>query len=305
MPDGTGLRVEPQLGLIPLGENPYSGFWEFWAVLTGSRPSLDETTGNWTMDRKTGIVLVLLPGDSSYLMSSDDQIQDQYGRTCVVNLHPFFLSKYEVSQGQWNRIVSENPSLLRAGTSETPDEMPGAPTNYFDLTHPVDSVSWDEAVWYCRQVGLLLPTEAQWEYGCRGGTKTPHWFGDDFSTVALLENFAGSPDPYFFHAPIGSMAPNPFGLFDMHGNVAEWCRDSYRAGYGGPRLESGDGARPPETEEERKERGEDWVTKVYRGGSWYTADWPSDVRANKRPDFRDEDRGLRAAAPLRPCPACD
>ncbi len=120
--------------------------------------------------------------------------------------------------------------------------------------YPVVNVSWNDAVAFCEWLSkkegkrYRLPTEAEWEYACRGGTKTRYWFGDDFEKLAEHENVGdqtakdlfkdnwayniNSRDGFAFTAPVRSYRqPNPFGLYDMHGNVAEWCSDWFDAEY--------------------------------------------------------------------------
>jgi formylglycine-generating enzyme required for sulfatase activity len=101
--------------------------------------------------------------------------------------------------------------------------------------HPVEQVSWTECREALRRLDLVLPTEAQWEYGARGGTTTPWWSGADAASLRFAGNLGDRSrggddtepwdDGHPSHAPVGSFAPNPFGLYDVTGNVLEWCRD--------------------------------------------------------------------------------
>jgi formylglycine-generating enzyme required for sulfatase activity len=161
----------------------------------------------------------------------------------------FWMSKYEVTQGDYLSVMGSNPSFFTTrdwwGTEIPPD-----------LTRPVETVSWNDAVAYCAALtarelaaGRLpagytyhLPTEAQWEYACRAGTTTPFYYGNELRSG--MECFKGKEEyppcgssPYYCEnlsginlyqtTSVGSYAPNPFGLYDMHGNVAEWCSDWY------------------------------------------------------------------------------
>jgi formylglycine-generating enzyme required for sulfatase activity len=144
------------------------------------------------------------------------------------------------------------------------------------LRNPAENVTWDEAAEACRRWGGVLPTEAQWEYTCRAGTGSPWgsgWEEEDLAGQANVCDVAYSrwseprfdlsamwDDEHAVHAPVGSYAPNPFGLHDMHGNVGEWCRDG-QYGYGDWVPRAGDGLRGPEA---------GGMTRVTRGGSYAT-----------------------------------
>ncbi len=167
-----------------------------------------------------------------------------------VNISPFFMGKYEVTQGQWEAVMGNNPS------------------NFKGAKRPVEEVSWAQAVEFCRKLSqktgktYRLPSEAEWEYACRAGTTTPFYFGD--TSTPDLVNYDGN-HPYG-SAPkglyrkqttdVGSFPPNPFGLYDMHGNVWEWCSDRWHDNYNGAPTD-----------------GSSWETgtndnRVLRGGSW-------------------------------------
>jgi formylglycine-generating enzyme required for sulfatase activity len=154
---------------------------------------------------------------------------------------------------------------------------------------PVESVSWDECVAFCGRLGegFRLPTEAEWEHACRAGTTTPFFFGETISTD--LANYDGG-YPYGVGrtgvrrhktTPVGSFPPNAWGLFDMHGNVWEWCLDWYG------RLPTGDQTDP--------KGGDGGNGRVLRGGSWQRD--PRDCRSDARhcyvPRDRNESRGCR------------
>ena len=149
---------------------------------------------------------------------------------------PFYLGVTEVTQEEYERVMGENPSQFR--------EVLGKNTSRF----PVDSVTWDEAVEFCGKLSAMptenkagrayrLSTEAEWEYACRAGTNTPFSFG--FTLSSAQANFNGfhpygrAPEGNFLQRPtvVGSYRPNAFGLYDMHGNVYEWCSDRYAKDY--------------------------------------------------------------------------
>jgi uncharacterized protein (TIGR02996 family) len=195
---------------------------------------------------------------------------------------PFYLGIYPVTQGEYRHITGENPSSFSPAVGST---------SYC----PVEMVSWNEAVDFCRALSNLpaeqeakrqyrLPTEAEWEYACRAGTNTRFSFGDDYDPLQgnLLHE-------YEHPIPVGMFKPNRFGLYDMHGQVREWCQDWYRREY---YLSS------PEEDPSGPEDGE---SKVLRGGSWdISADQyaRSAYRVYFRPDGRLAGIGFRVVCEI-------
>ena len=231
------FELTPQLGLVPIGRDPESRLWEFVHLASGTPgheiPERDPVTGRLIPTDDMGLVFVLLPGGTL-----PQGIKDNLGRSDIrtsIDLDPFFLSKYEMTQGQWLRLTGRNPSDIQSDKN---------------LALPVETVSWFDSEEALRHQGLVLPTELRWEYACRAGTTTRWWTGDDDEEVSTHEN-VHSENPL----AVGSKSPNPFGLFDMHGNLGEWCQDSFGS-YGEERT--GDGLRPPSDEYEfdRSYRGE-------------------------------------------------
>ncbi len=248
-PSYGGLTIGPQVGLLPLGPDPESGLWEFAHVQTGEVP-LRRRDGRLVMTERTAVVLVLLPGGVFTMGAQasdpdgpnyDPQSKIDNGPPHEVTLAPFFLSKYEMTQGQWVPTAGWNPSRDNPGTYNPLWNAKRLPGN---LLHPVEQVSWHECVRVCEWLGLTLPSEAQWEYGARGGTTSAWSTGQEQASLAGAANlpdryaraFGGSmwviieewlDDGSTTHARVGSYSPNPFGLHDVHGNVGEWCRDGY------------------------------------------------------------------------------
>ncbi|MEW6744264.1 MAG: bifunctional serine/threonine-protein kinase/formylglycine-generating enzyme family protein [Planctomycetota bacterium] len=307
--DGKPLMLSPQMGLVPLGDDPNSGLWEFWVVESGERPERDPGSGELSMTPESGLVLVLLPGGCFQMgCQRSDARAPCYDPNALlsdelhtVELDPFFLSKYEMTQGQWLRIMGSNPSLL-------PHEKP-LREQPESLLLPVEQVSYTDCVECLRRIGLTLPTEAQWEYGARAGTPTAWWCGnteasigeshagnlhDQTSYAARAAGSWGPPlpwtDGHADTAPVASFAANPFGLHDVIGNVLEWCRD-WSADYRQP-VSTGDGLREPEPEGRR--------LRIYRGGSFdFRADVArSHVRDRNTADTANFNLGLRPARPL-------
>ena len=175
----------------------------------------------------------------------------------------FWMGKYEVTQGEYLSVMSNNPSSFSTNKGFR-----------LDLTLPVETVSWDDATNYCgvltqreRAAGRIaansvyrLPTEAEWEYACRGWTSTRFSYGDD-PGYTNLTNYAWYGDNSGFTThPVGQKRPNPWGLYDMHGNVWEWCQDWYgRYHPGGIALDP----QGPATGSYR----------VIRGGEWHSPTW--------------------------------
>jgi formylglycine-generating enzyme required for sulfatase activity len=281
-PDYAGCVLKPQFGLVPLGPDPASGLEEFADLATGDPPR--RWNGQLELTEETGVTLVLLPG-STFLMGSQrhdpdgqnfDRVASMDERPVAkVAMEPFFLSKYELTQGQWLRMTGQNPSRYHPENSYL-----GKWVTYLGkrvtLLHPVEQVTHHDCERELARFGFKIPTEAQWEYGCRAGTATPWWTGaqpeslrgaanlgdlsarEGLATWSNQSRWAGSSlrDGYVVHAPVGSGKGNGFGIFDVHGNVWEWCQDWY-TGYSRV-ARSGDGLRGV-----RPSR-----LKVQRGGSF-------------------------------------
>jgi formylglycine-generating enzyme required for sulfatase activity len=255
-PAYKALVLRPQMGLVPIRRDPRSGLWEFLHAESGEAPSLN-TDGSYRIDAATGIVLVLVPGGGLDLgaQSADPRLPNfdpaatpsewTSGPKGLQLVHwelaPFFLSKYEMTQAQWRRITGRNPSQCQTKWQ---------PQFVHSETHPVELVTWTEALQIARQVGLDLPAEAQWEYAARAGTRTPWWTGVDRSSLAGAANLVDRQaslarigrkadhedwpeldDGFALHAPVGSYPANAFGLHDVCGNASEWCRDPGATSY--------------------------------------------------------------------------
>lgn len=232
--EGRSLVIRPQLGLVPLWRNPSTELWEFWHVTSGERP-----TDPLKPKASDGIILVLLPGGECTRGSNATDMDDpNYCATAPskecppqrVTLAPFFCAKYELTQAQYFRIMGNNPSRHKFNKEDENRR----------LLHPVEKVKFDEAAMVAKRLHLQIPTEAQWEYAARAGTSTPWpWasnlnnpplnFADEDAaavhTIGEIKFTGGMHDGAALHAVVGRYPPNSFGLYDMHGNVAEWCDD--------------------------------------------------------------------------------
>jgi len=301
-----GLTIVPQLGLVPLGRDASSGLWEFWVVLSGDRPRRGADR-RWVIGPTTGMVLVLIPGGIADVGADPKNpaavhFDPRASATEIparVELAPFFLSKYEMTQGQWLHETGEMPSHYYSG-----EEFERSPR--ITRAHPVENVTWSSSEQLLRRLDLTFPTEAQWEYAARAGISTPYICGNDPECLAGSVNFADRTlqsmmkealreppsvaDGYGLHAPVGSFAPNAFGLHDMLGNVAEWCRDWYTDSCDKAPPMPPDGERLPTTSRMR----------VIKGGSFM--DSLSSMRFSRRddlePGLRRDTLGVRAARQL-------
>lgn len=191
----------------------------------------------------------LLMGSSTQEVGRD---LDEGPQTRVTIAHGFWIAKTEVTQGDFLRVMEINPSL-----------------NTGDLTRPVERVTWFEATQYCARLtrqaeaeGKLpngyyyrLPTEAEWEYACRAGSSTRFSFGEDKDESDLPQYAWFTRNSDSMTHPVGKKQPNPWGLFDMHGNVWEWCLDWW-----GASLPGGSVTNQPATV--------GGALRAARGGSW-------------------------------------
>jgi formylglycine-generating enzyme required for sulfatase activity len=183
----------------------------------------------------------------------------------------FYMGIYEVTQEQYEAVMGTNPS------------------NFKGAKNPVEQVSWNDAVEFCKKLSakmgktVRLPTEAEWEYACRAGSKTAFGYGD---TDAALNEYAwytnNSGDKTH---PVGLKKPNAWGLYDMHGNVWEWCSDWFSESYANAKTTDPQGA--------------DFGTdRILRSGSWYGGPkfCRSACRRRGDPDFRDYIHGFRVVS---------
>ena len=297
-----GLKLAPHVGLIPLGPDPASTLEEFSDTATGEVPARN-AEGKLLISEQTAVVFVLVPG-GRFMMGAqksnskgenyDPQAGPSEGPVHSVTLPAFLLSKDEMTQGQWLRLTGENPSRYR------PENSSGV-----TLRNPVERVSWEDCHQVVAKLGWSLPSEAQWECGCRAGTSDPWWSGRTSEDLARVANLAdadsrehGGPsglayepwsDGYAIHAPVGMLRANGFGLHDVHGNVYEWCEDRWHDNYEGAPTD-----------------GHAWLSgasyRMFRGGSFLdaAAGARSAVRAWFIPGYSLAVLGLRPARALAP-----
>ncbi|AMV71432.1 protein 3-oxoalanine-generating enzyme family protein [Desulfuromonas sp. DDH964] len=239
-------------------------------------------------DPATGVEFVFVKGGCFQMGSNDGEADEKpVHEVCVDD---FWMGKFEVTQGQWQKVAGSNPAFFKKGDN-----------------YPVERVSWDDVQDYLRQLNAKsgknyrLPTEAEWEYAARSGGKQEKFAGlSSDAELFRYANFcdsnctynwrtASQNDGYKETSPVGNYQPNGLGLYDMAGNVWEWCSDRYGDKYyaqsprNNPRGPSGGSYR------------------VCRGGCWDVR--PAYVRSANRggrsPGARDDDLGFRLAFPAR------
>ena len=248
----------------------------------------------FTEDLGSGITMdmVAIPGGTFMMGSpeSEKSSQDNERPQHQVTVPAFYMGKFQVTQEQW-KAVAELPQIAR--------ELKPDPSKFKGDKLPVEKVTWYDAVEFCARLSKAtgkeyrLPSEAEWEYARRAGTTTPFHFGATITSD--LANYDGN---YTFAkeakgeyrgktTPVGSFPPNGFGLYDMHGNVSEWCGDSWHENYLGAPND-----------------GRAWIegnnnTRVLRGGSWVSFPWfcRSAYRYWVAPDLIDNNFGFRCVAP--------
>jgi eukaryotic-like serine/threonine-protein kinase len=189
------------------------------ALNSGSARYLTENLG-----RGITLDMVFIPS-GTFMMGSDESSDEQ--PIHPVTVPSFHIGKYPITQAQYQAIVGENPSFFRGAD------------------RPIEPVSWGDALDFCTKLSqktgkkYTLPSESQWEYACRAGTTSPFYFGETITPD--LVNYDGN-HPYGNAAkgqypgettPVGSFPPNAFGLYDLHGNVWEWCLDECHSNYVG------------------------------------------------------------------------
>ena len=215
--------------------------------------------------------LVFIPPGTFRMGSPTNEAEHLYWegpQTAVTISHGFWMGKYEVTQGEYLAVMGSNPSFFNGVQQNWP--QPGTSTDFgTNLSRPVEMVSWEDATNYCGQLtqreraaGRIatnsvyrLPTEAEWEYACRGWTSTRFSYGDDPGYTNVTNYAWYRENSGVTTHPVGQKLPNPWGLYDMHGNVGEWCQDWFDTYPGGIALDS---QGPPATDSFR----------VFRGGVW-------------------------------------
>ena len=292
----------PPPAIAPFDAEQAKAYQEAWAKHLGVPVEKEIVLGKDQDGKDVTLTMVLIP-PGEFLMGCTEAEQDQsqdlanniYRTRSIRHLiiahirsegpqhhvqitQPFFLGKHEVTQSQWEALMGSNPSRLQ-----------GHPT------HPVEAVSWNDIQLF--QAGLnkiaaaegltfALPSEAQWEYACRGGTTTAWQFGDDEAPLQKYGWFAANSDGQTH--PVGELRPNSFGLCDMCGSVWEWCADRYADDYYTVK---------PVRDPSGAPTGD---AHVIRGGGWPNVGMRSrSAHRNEAPSlYRARDIGFRLAAKI-------
>ena len=224
------------------------------------------------LNEDVNLEMVAIPAGCFLMGSPEDEPERRNNESPQheLSVSAFFMGKYPVTQAQWNVV---------AGLPQVERELEADPARFKGADRPVEQVSWLDATEFCARLSQLtgkeyrLPTEAEWEYACRAGTTTPFHFGETIVpdlanydwdrtynelNVTKKKDFEGT-------TPVGQFGvANTFGLYDMHGNVWEWCVDHYHSDYANAPTDGS--AWIDETPSER-------ASYVMRGGSWYVNPW--------------------------------
>ena len=243
-----------------------------------------KTAKYFTEELGNGVFLemVEIPGGTFMMGTEDEEIErlvrkfnwDGFRREKSqhqVTVQSFFMSKYPVIQAQWEAV---------AALPKVNNELKPGPSHFQGDNRPVEKVSWYDAVEFCdrlsrfvkgrfsslKDIQYRLPSEAEWEYACRANTTTPFYFGktitDELANYRANETFADEPKGEYRQktTPVGQFPANGFGLYDMHGNVWEWCLDDWHDNY---ESVSTDGSAWVGSKNENNNR-----YQLLRGGSW-------------------------------------
>jgi len=275
--DGRPIELDVAETQGPIGTSPISQ--PKTAAAAPAKPQASGPEKNINLDLGGGVTLVLtLIPAGKFTMGSPHSERGRRGNEGpqheVTISNPFYMGVTEVTQAQYQAIMGANPS-----------DSKGA-------TNPVERVSWDDAMGFCKKLSektrqaVRLPTEAEWEYACRAGTRTAYSFGDSDTALGDYAWHHGN-SGYTTH-PVGLKRPNAWGLYDMHGNVWQWCADWYE-----------DYPKGAVTDPQGPASGSQ---RVLRGGSWH--DGTGHCRAAYRftsydlPGSRGSGVGFRVVVPV-------
>ena len=188
------------------------------------------------------------------------------GPVHVVNISKgFYIGQFEVTQMQWTQVMKDNPAVFKSFPESS--------------AHPVESVTWNECQIFISKLNKLgigkfrLPTEAEWEYACRAGTTTAYYWGEKMKENGSSEYAWANSRSFARTHTVGQKLPNAWGLYDMSGNVWEWCSDWFGRYDDQARIDP----KGPEN----------GTMKVFRGGSWYDF-FESHRSANRHKHAPDE-----------------
>ena len=270
----SDLHIEGDVGKIKTGKGKkvtWNILQDFPKGLRGEAEWELTTSGDSFADSATGIQMIFVKGGCYQMgdtFGDGDKDEKPVHNACVSD---FYIGKYEVTQGQWQKVMGSNPSHF----SSCGDNC------------PVEKVSWNDIQGFIRKLNsqtgknYRLPTEAEWEYAARSGGKSEKYAGgNDVDSVAWYDGNSGSKTH-----PVGQKRPNGLGIYDMSGNVWEWCNDWYGEKYYG------------ESPRDNPQGPGSSSTHVLRGGSWANnAQYArAAIRVGINPDSRGIGDGFRVA----------
>ena len=254
-----------------MGETSHAGFQLLINALTGLLEPPEEITNS------IGAEFVLIPV-GSFTMGSNAGDEGEKPSHEVKILQSFYLQTTQITQGQWKKVMGDNPSEFQDCGAYC----------------PVENVSWNHTQNFIQKLNDMegiekyrLPSEAEWEYGCRSGFTTEFSFGDDAGELGEYAWYEDNSEGKTH--PVGQKEPNAWSLYDIHGNVWEWVEDDWHGNY-----------------DKAPSDGRAWIDKprrpfrVIRGGSWISVehDCRSASRSSGTPDDRDTNIGFRLVRSL-------
>jgi formylglycine-generating enzyme required for sulfatase activity len=276
VPMGCVIRQDPEPGQIPASEAE-----DGILLVISLGPDLSEGE-TFLLPGEVRLVMMQIPAGSfmmGHYPGEQDYFDDEIFQHEVTLTKDFWLGKHEVTQGQWQALMATAPWVGQVRVQEGPN-------------YPAVYISWDDAQGFVAELSnytgktFRLPTEAEWEYACRAGTATRFYWGDDpnyefVSDYACWTGNAWDIGEHYAHE-VGLRQPNGWGLFDMSGNVFEWCSD-WRAFY------------PPDPAIDPTGPTGELLYRVCRGGSWFSAarNCRSAARCSSYPEVGTPTVGLR------------
>jgi formylglycine-generating enzyme required for sulfatase activity len=255
--------------------------------------------------------MVAIPGGTFTMGSPAGEGDNDEKPQHQVTVPPFFMGKYPITQAQWQAIASRTDLKVKQDLNLKPADFKDRPDSD---RRPVEQVSWYDAIEFCARLSKLtgreyrLPSEAEWEYACRAGTTTPFYFGETITGELANYNagytYADEPKGEYRGqtTPVGQFPPNAFGLYDMHGNVWEWCLDPWHESYQDKTRTDSEVWDEEQSEEQYLldknnviQLLSDKRARVLRGGSWNNLPWfcRSALRDWAYPDNRVNSIGFR------------
>jgi sulfatase modifying factor 1 len=246
--------------------------------LSCSRTSVPTTTSGppAIITNNSGLAMVAIPGGSFEMGSAAGESDETLHR---VALSPFYMDQHEVTQESFQKIMGRNPSRWTEPKNPVEQIRWKDAAEYCNARSHLEGLTscYDPQTWKCdfKNSGYRLPTEAEWEYACRAGTRTKYFFGDDPAELGKYASFKGNSTRS--PSAVGSKRPNPWGLYDMYGSVWEWCNDFYKEDYY---------RKSPERDPSGPDTSQ---TRVVRGGCWNSRSntCRSGYRLDENPAYTD------------------